>query len=102
MPTQAEFEELKNNCRFIEAIYKNTDGYLVIGKNENAIFLPKAGCKDVDKLESGIYYWTSTTHENWGYSFAIGLKREYLYDDKYYLTLNAISCSTGVPIRPVQ
>lgn len=49
-PTADEFAEL-NSCRITRRIYKGTEGVVITGSTNNAIFLPIAG---IDT------YWTST------------------------------------------
>lgn len=97
MPTKTEFQELLDKCWFQEITYKNTTGYLVTGKNGNAIFLPKAGYKIDNSNYSGYCYWTSTKYrysssypDRYAYSF-VG---SYISSDyyRYY----------GCTIRPVQ
>ena len=59
MPTEDELKELCNECDWHEAVYKNTSGYVVIGPNRNAIFLPMAGYKNnTTYISGGCYYWT--------------------------------------------
>ena len=45
MPTQAQLEELKNDCTWTWGTYDGTSikGFLVTGSNGNSIFLPAAG-----------------------------------------------------------
>ena len=65
MPTRNEWNELKENCRWVFSEHEGTYGFWVIGKNGNRIFLPAAGkyegksLKELDS-KSGCYYWTST------------------------------------------
>ena len=61
LPTKAECEELKNNCKWEFISYKGVRGIVLIGPNNNAIFLPSAYREDYD--ECGVY-WTSTPYEN--------------------------------------
>ncbi|MBQ8593427.1 MAG: fibronectin type III domain-containing protein [Bacteroidaceae bacterium] len=95
IPTREEFQELLNKCLFQEIIYKNTTGYLVTGKNENVIFIPKTGYKQDRSNYSGYCYWTSTKYNystfpnRYAYAF-VGSFIDYKY--RYY----------GCTIRPVQ
>lgn len=63
MPTDKEFEELKENCQWTWIELNENFGWKVIGPNGNSIFIPAAGIyygtyngKDGD---SG-YYWSSS------------------------------------------
>lgn len=93
MPTRDECWELIENCKIEDVTYKNIDGYLVIGKNGNAIFLPKAGYKYNDSSIPGCAYWSST----------------YSYYNAAVYQLNGRTLTTdgqnglcGCSIRPVQ
>ncbi len=43
MPTDAECSELMDSCSFVWAEFNGQNGYQVIGKNGNSIFLPACG-----------------------------------------------------------
>lgn len=43
MPTDDEFTELRNNCRFVWSEYNGRKGYQVTGPNGNSIFIPAGG-----------------------------------------------------------
>lgn len=63
MPTQDEFQELKNNCTWVWITQNKTKGYKVTGTNGNWIFLPAAGYRsDTYLYEGGSegFYWSST------------------------------------------
>ena len=69
MPTEADWQELYNNCTWD---WKTTaDGYasngrLVTASNGNTIFLPAAGFRDGTTFKdagSWGYYWSSSLHE---------------------------------------
>ncbi len=64
LPTSAEADELVNNCTWTwDATNK---GYKVTGTNGNSIFLPAAGVKSHDTVQSAGSvgeYWTATPHE---------------------------------------
>lgn len=100
MPTQAEFQEILNNCFWKEISYKNVTGYLVTGKNGNAVFFPKAGYKYDNSSNSGYAYWTGTyddtpTYPNYPNRITYakiwsGTKLSYTY------------CYYGLTIRPVR
>ena len=63
MPTQAEWEELVNNCTWTWTTQNNVNGYLVKSNtNNNSIFLPAAGChKGTAFNDAGSigYYWSA-------------------------------------------
>ena len=60
-PTKEQFKELVEYCNWKWVTYKNTNGYLVIGKNGNSIFLP-AGARGASYSGVGSYgiYWSNT------------------------------------------
>lgn len=63
MPTKAELEELKKNCRWEWTIQNGVNGCKVTGPNGNSIFLPAAGDRGGTSLyDDGDYgyYWSST------------------------------------------
>lgn len=66
MPTVAEIDELKDNCKYEWTTIDGHNGYLVIGPNGTSIFLPAAGWRFGSSLyrvdESG-RYWSSTPDE---------------------------------------
>ncbi len=58
MPTEAEFDELINNCTFKWTTDNGVTGYKVTGKNGNSIFLPCNGTNNQTNEALG-QYWTS-------------------------------------------
>lgn len=64
MPTMAEIDELINNCNWEWSQINNVNGYKVIGKNGNSIFLPSSGMyansstRIYDKKKEGVKLWT--------------------------------------------
>ena len=94
MPNMSEFQELLDKCFWQEITYKNTIGYLVTGKNGNAIFLPRTGCKYDNSIKSGYGIWTSTYYINnsqgsYAYYWCGSMLS---YIERYY----------GLTIRPVK
>ena len=66
MPTQAELDELRNNCTWTWTALNGVNGYTVTGPNGNSIFLPAAGNRNGTNLfNSGSYgpYWSSSLIE---------------------------------------
>ena len=63
MPTNTEWQEIMENCTWEWPYYYGLYGYLVTGPNGNSIFLPAAGCQDVNG-SFGVgdygYYWSSS------------------------------------------
>lgn len=64
-PTKKQFKELVEYCDWKWVTYNNTNGYLVIGKNGNSIFLP-AGARGASYSGVGSYgiYWSSTPYSS--------------------------------------
>ncbi len=106
MPTQAEFQELINNCTWTLIPQNHTedepiDGYKVTSrKNGNSIFLPVAGYKeDISTSLDGWngYYWSSTLYSGdnntkaYHLSFSDTMEPYIGYDNRYI----------GYSVRPV-
>ena len=63
MPTQEQFQELKDKCTWKWTTRNGKNGYQVTGPNGNTIFLPAAGCRagtylNYDGSDGG--YWSSS------------------------------------------
>ena len=98
MPTQAEQDELRNNCTWTWSTLNGVNGYRVTGPNGNSIFLPAAGCRVVTAvLYQGSYgnYWSSSLY-SYGNSHAYYL---YFYSSDY--DWNDNSRYYGQTVRPV-
>ena len=100
MPTNAELQELFENCTWTWTTQNGVNGYNVEGPNGKSIFLPAAGYLDGsstnDTAESFGYYWSSTPHEILSYYRANMLSfyrfgHGVSYNDRYY----------GYSVRPV-
>ena len=69
MPTNEEWTDLWDNCTWTWRTINGVSGRLVTSnKNDNAIFLPAAGCRDdTDLYDVGIggYYWSSSLNTDW-------------------------------------
>lgn len=71
MPTRTELEELRNNCTWTRTAMNDVEGFMVMGKNGNSIFLPAAGFHDESNfggVGSDGYYWLSSLYTNYPYS----------------------------------
>lgn len=69
MPQKSEWEELISQCQWTIYTKNGINGYLIIGPNENSIFIPFAGYKDGNNYYSSeISYWSNTLDPNVGYS----------------------------------
>lgn len=100
MPTDAEWTELRKQCKWTWTTQNGVSGYQVTSRtNSNSIFLPAAGYRsDTDLFNAGSdgYYWSSSLNENspdnaWYVTFLSG------YVDGVY-----DSRGDGFPVRPVQ
>ena len=100
MPTKTEFQEILNSCFWKEITYRNVRGYLVTGKNGNAIFLPKTGYKSGNGTNEGYANWTGS-----GYYYP-ETNHSWESKDSYYWSGTTISSTTyyyyGMTIRPVR
>ena len=115
MPTQADFEELSENCTWTWTYMTNSSnekiyGYKVISKkNGNSIFFPASGLHSGDTLDEADsqghgpngYYWSNTLGSYWSssgenaywlYFYSAGHWCSYEYDGPRY---------KGLPVRPV-
>ncbi len=99
MPTEAEFQELIDNCTWKWTTQNNVNGYRVKSKkNGNSIFLPAAGYRYGTSLSSTGsygYYWSSTPNEsNTDYAYYL-----YFYSGDHYTHWS--NRSYGPSVRPV-
>ena len=98
MPTKAEQDELRNNCKWICTIQNGVDGYKVTGPNGNSIFLPSTGYMDEGTLNSaGAAYWSSSIYNDYPNHACYVV---------FYTILATVDCSStfrcrGQSIRPV-
>ncbi|MBR6031910.1 MAG: hypothetical protein IKP36_08135 [Bacteroidaceae bacterium] len=99
-PTIGQIEELCNNCTQVWTQQGGVNGILVIGPNNNTIFLPAAGIRwsgDLHYVGSICIFWSSSLCpglDNCAYD---------LYDDSgdsWYLSRGGRS--NGSPVRPVR
>lgn len=98
MPTDEEMNELLSNCTWTWD--SSRSGYIVSSKvNNNSIFLPSAGRKYSNKIESGVgFYWTSSHNnvDNNKQYYAKGL----YFTSSSHLPISALRCN-GLAVRPV-
>lgn len=98
-PTRTDIKELIENCNWLWVTYNKTNGYLVIGKNGNYIFLPASGYRygsagSLDNVGSYGYYWSaSAIGSNCGYG--LNFHSSSWYCNNYYQDY-------GFPIRTVK
>lgn len=98
LPTKEEQDELRRECKFVLTSEKGIQGYKVIAKNGNSIFLPFTGFRHgyiVEEQSKTGYYWSGTLHK---------ANKE----TAYYLLLTESTCDWrntrryfGMAIRPV-
>ena len=67
IPTKVEFQELVDNCTWTWSTQSGKVGFIITSKkNDNKIFLPAAGFRNVANLIGAgerCVYWISTHHE---------------------------------------
>ena len=97
MPTDAEMQELIDNCTWTWMTQKGVYGYKVTSKlNSNYIFLPAAGYRSGAWLNSAGdygYYWSSSPSNNNG--------TYYLYSNSRVHNVSGDNRNNGYSIRPV-
>lgn len=65
IPTQCDFEELKDNCKMKWTSYQGVQGYKFTASNGNSIFMPASGNVYYDRVYEYDHtgcYWTSTLY----------------------------------------
>ena len=92
MPTHAELDELRTNCRWTWTTQNGINGYKVTGTNGNSIFLP-----GTHLIDSGSYclYWSSSLYDRNSYN------AYHLDFDTGYYGWNNDYRSNGLSVRPV-
>ena len=98
MPTQAEMQELVDNCTWTWTTQNGVNGYLVTGTNDNSIFMPAAGYFDETLLGFGTdgNYWSSSLKtDDTGYAWNL----EFFAGDNH--SINSNRRIFGCAVRPV-
>ena len=99
MPTSLELEELLNKCTWSIINQNGVNGCKVIGTNGNSIFLPAAGCYDMESCEligeRGIYWSSSPCNNNEKEARALLFNNE-------AGDICGVGRPLGLTIRPVQ
>ncbi len=96
LPTNAEIDELVNNCTWVWTSQNGVNGYKVTGSSGYSIFLPAAGRRYGSSLNyagSLSYYWSSTLYNT---DYAYGLR----FDSGNY-SRYGIMRYLGCSVRPV-
>lgn len=100
MPTEAEMQELDNNCTWTRTTQNGVNGIRGTGSNGNSIFLPAAGwCYGSSREYVGEYvsYWGSTPNPNEIETF---VACNLLFDNAHH-GVCWIARYCGRPVRPV-
>ena len=102
MPTEAEINELIDNCQSDWVIYKGVYGRKftskIAGYTENWIFLPAAGSRDHDSPSNtgshGCYWYSSLNEERPHFAYEFDISSHHVLTDYY-------SRRYGLSVRPV-
>ena len=98
MPTESEFEELINKCKWEWTTRGGHNGYLVTGPSGRSIFLPAAGWRtgsSSSSVGSLGYYWSSTLTSSYS------LNARYFYFNSGYDFVSSSNRYDGQSVRPV-
>ena len=98
LPTEKEIDELVRQCKFIRDSKNGTEGYTVVGKNGNKMFLPSTGYSHgyiVEENAYNGYYWSGTLHHTYR------TEAYYLFMTKDGLTTMYTRQYFGFAVRPV-
>ena len=100
MPTQQQFQELKDNCTWIWTTRNGKNGYEVKGKNGNSLFFPAAGYRYGTVLYlagSDGSYWSSSLYSDDPYGGRyLGFDSGSVDPDNWYYR------GSGFSVRPVR
>lgn len=102
LPTLKEINELISNCTWTWTTKNEVNGYLVTGSNGKSIFLPAAGARDgeeVNSVNTNGFYWTGQLWQDFGgsmqwYGYRINFSSTW-YEKSYYFR------PYGYSVRPV-
>ncbi len=102
MPSQADWEEIYNNCTYEWTTQNGVNGYKITGSNGNTIFLPAAGYRRYGNpygVGSYGYYWSSSLDEGCSSSG----RSLYFYNNRYVAPwfYSSDSRCYGQSVRPV-
>jgi uncharacterized protein (TIGR02145 family) len=105
LPTKTEIEELISKCKYQNITYKNINGLLIVGTNNNAIFIPAAG----ERVGKTLYmnddehtnnYWSATAQTKFAaWSFEFGYSK--VNSTGFFVDTYAEYSYLGFPVRPV-
>lgn len=80
IPTIQEMEELRTQCSWKWINVNGVNGYQVIAKNGNSIFLPAAGSLDGSRNyfsgEAGFYWCSNLKEDNPFYAYTMGFNKD--------------------------
>ena len=101
LPTEEEFNELRQKCKWEWTTQNGKKGYKVTGPNGNSVFLPAAGYRYgsslclAEEYVDYVYYWSSTPSESdddYAYGLGFGISNHDVnWHNRYY----------GQSVRPV-
>lgn len=102
MPTSSELEELLTQCSWIWTTRSGVEGYRVVGKNGQSIFLPANGEYSADEkgAKAGIFgeYWSGIfmkTTDFYSFSYAL------MFTQSANKQVRGYNRHVGLAIRPV-
>lgn len=97
MPTKDDWQELIDNCSYVETEFNEVDGWLLTGPNGKTIFLPHAGMYYSDNedwcIGYGAQYLSSTCNSSWAC---------YALETVWDISLDESSKYYGRPLRAVR
>ena len=100
MPTEAECQELMDNCTWTWTTLNNVNGYEIKASNDESIFLPAAGYYYGEELRfagsDGGYWSSSRSSDTYDPDYAQGMR----FSSDYHYTSNSLR-DYGRPVRPV-
>ena len=96
LPSIEQIKELINCCNWIWITKNSTNGYIVIGKNGNYIFLSAAGRSD-----DTLYNFRNSRGDYWSRSLGNPHLACYLYFNSGDIDWDFESCSCKQSVRPI-